>query len=137
MAADAMLSIIADLDVKPGEIPPQIHLKQGAASMQLIFRIKTDRAVNMETTGTAVIKGIKPDGSELFMATGISGITEDVISVILTSEQVLLLADVSGKYEGTVSVIDTDNVVSRQDYEDYDLVTVQLFYMDVQESAAK
>lgn len=33
----------------------------------------------------------------------------------------------AGTFEGTISIIDSENVISQADYEDYNLITVQLF----------
>ena len=67
MSADAMLSLTATLNIQPGEIPPTIHLKQDSNSMDILLHIATKSEAQMETGGTAILKGIKPDSSELFI----------------------------------------------------------------------
>ena len=145
MSAQAMLSLTAKLNIQPGEIPPTIHLKEGSDSMfiQLQIAAKTNE-VNMETGGTAILKATRPDKSELFMALSIAGVvygTDDstdssYILVELESEQIGAMSSVAGTFEGTISIIDSENAISQADYEDYDLITVQPFILEVQASAA-
>ena len=134
MSAQAMLSLTVDLDIQPGEIPPAIHLKQESDSMFILLRIAAENAT-LETGGTAIVKAVRPDQTELFIVLPIADMDADYISVELTSEQIGEMTTVAGTFEGTVSIIDSENVISEADYEDYDLITVQPFILDVQASA--
>lgn len=59
------------------------------------------------------------------------------ISVELEAEQIAQMTTVTGKFEGTISIIASENVISEADYEDYyGLIAVQPFILEVQESAA-
>ena len=137
MSAQAMLSMTVKLNIQPGEIPPTIHLKEGSNSMfiQLQIAAATDE-VTLETGGTAILKATRPDKSELFMTLPIAGIDANYILVELESEQIDAMSSVAGTFEGTISIIDSENTISQADYEDYDLITVQPFILDVQASAA-
>ena len=137
MAVYDMLTLVSELDIQPGEVPPEIHLKEGSDSMTLVLRIAANEDVVMETAGKAIVKGIKPDGSELFLVIVPSAITEDYIEVTLNYTHMPYITDMAGRYKCTVSIIDSTNVISRDDYEDYELITVQPFYFDIQESAVK
>ena len=135
MSAQAMLSLTVDLNIQPGEIPPAIHLKEASDSMFILLRIAADEAT-LETGGTAILKATRPDGSELFKALPIAGMDAEFISVELESEAIGEMSRVAGTFEGTISIIDSENTISQADYEDYDLITVQPFILEVQASAA-
>ena len=137
MAVYDMLSLVTELDIQPGEVPPTVHLKEGSDSMTLVMRIAANEDVVMETAGKAVVKGIKPDGTELFLVIVPSAITADHIDVTLNYTHMKALTDAAGRYKCTVSIIDSDNVISRDDYEDYELITVQPLFFEIQKSAVK
>ena len=134
MSAQAMLSLVVDLNVQPGEIPPTIHLKEQSDSMHILLRIAADE-VTLQTGGTAIVKATRPDGSELFISLPLAGMDAEFIFVELESERIGGMSSVAGTFEGTVSIIDSENIISEADYEDYDLITVQPFILDVQASA--
>ena len=137
MSADAMLSLTATLNIQPGEIPPTIHLKQDSNSMDILLHIATKSEAQMETGGTAILKGTKPDSSDLFIVLPIASMDAEYIDVELTSDEIGQMTDVSGRYRCTISIIDSENVISQADYEDYDLITVQPFFAEVEKSAAE
>ena len=134
MSAQAMLSLKVDLNIQPGEIPPTIHLKEESDSLYILLRIAADEAT-METGGTAILKATRPDNSDLFIVLPIVGMDAEYITVELGAEEVGQMTTVAGKFEGTISIIDSENIISQADYEDYDLITVQPFILEVQASA--
>ena len=136
MSAEAMLSLTVDLNIQPGEIPPSIHLKQESDSLFILLRIAAENAT-LETGGTAIVKAVRPDKSDLFIVLPISNMDAKFISVELTAEQIRQMTTVAGKFEGTISIIDSENIISQADYEDYDLVTVQPFILDVEKSVGE
>ena len=135
MSAQAMLSLVVDLNVQPGEIPPTIHLKEQSDSMHILLRIAADE-VTLQTGGTAIVKATRPDGSELFISLPLAGMDAEFVFVELESAQIGGMSSVAGTFEGTVSIIDSENIISQADYEDYDLITVQPFILEVEASAA-
>lgn len=135
MSASAMLEVKTILNIQPGEIPPVIHLKQGSDSIDITLRIKAGEA-KLETAGRAILKGTKPDGSSLFSVLTFTSVSAEYFDVDLTTEVIAAMTDVAGKYNCTISIVDTENAISEADYEDYDLVTVQPFTADVEKSAA-
>ena len=132
MSAQAMLSMTVDLNIQPGEIPPTVHLKEGSDSVSILLRIAAEEAA-LETGGTAILKATRPD---LFIALPIAGMDGEFITVELEPPAVREMSKVAGTFEGTISIIDSENVISQADYEDYDLITVQPFILEVQPSAA-
>ena len=136
MSAYAMLAMTVNLHIQPGEIPPTIHLKEGSDSMHILLKIAADEAT-LETGGMAILKAMRPGSTDLFMVLPVAGMTEDHILVELEAEQIGQMTNVAGTFEGTISIIDSENVISQADYEDYDLVTVQPFILEVQKSAAE
>ena len=135
MSAQAMLSLAFDLNIQPGEIPSTIYLKQESDSIYILLRIAA-AGTTMETGGAAVLKATRPDGSKLFEVLAISGIDANFISVELTSQQVREMSRAPGVFEGTISIIDTDDAISQATYQAYDLITVQPFILDVQPSVS-
>lgn len=135
MSAQAMLSLTINLDIQPGEIPPTIHLKEESNSVFILLKIAADEAT-LETDGTAILKATRPNGTEIFWVLPIAETDADFISVELTSQQVGALSHVPGIFAGTISIIDSENVISQADYETYDLITVQPFILDVQPSVS-
>ena len=135
MAVYDMLKLVTELDIQPGEVPPTIHLKEGSDSMTLLLRIAAGEEVVMETAGKAIVKGTKPDGSKLFLVVVPSAVTADFIDVTLNYTHMPSITDVEGRYKCTVSIIDSTNVISEADYEDYELITVQPLYFEIEESA--
>lgn len=134
MSASAMIEVKTILNIQPGEIPPVLHFKEGSDSMDVILQIKAEDTM-LETGGRAVLKGTKPDRSSLFSVLSITGSDANYITVDLTAETIKLITAIPGRYDCTISIIDSDNAISESDYEDYDLITVQPFTADVEKSA--
>lgn len=134
MSASAMIEEKVILNIQPGEIPPVLHFKEGSDSMDVVLLIKAEDTT-LETGGRAVLKGTKPDGASLFSVLSITSVDATYITVDLTADVVKLITATPGKYDCTISIIDSDNAISESDYEDYDLITVQPFTADVEKSA--
>ena len=94
MSAEAMLSLTVDLNIQPGEIPPSIHLKQESDSLFILLRIAAENAT-LETGGTAIVKAVRPDKSDLFIVLPISNMDAKFISVELTAEQIRQMTTVA------------------------------------------
>ncbi len=129
-----MLFLVKDLDIQPGDIPPTIHLKQGSNAMNITLRIAANDAV-MLTDGTAILKATKPDGTEVFAVLPVSSIALDYIVVKIGADRVGVLTQVDGTYDATISIIDTEDTITQENYEEYDLITVQPFTLVVQKTA--
>ena len=136
MSAQAMLSMTTDLNIQPGEIPPTIHVKQGSNSLAVTLRIDANNAT-LQTGGTAVIKGARPDGAELFFAKPITDMDAAHIMVDLASNEFTEMTLLGGCYRCAISIIDTEETVTQENYEEFELVTVQPFLLDVQAVAAE
>ena len=136
MSAQAMLSLVVDLNIQPGEIPPTIRLKKSSNSMNIRLRIAAE-GTDMETEGTAILKVARSENADVFAVLPISDITSQSITVDLVSEQIALLTAIPGTFEGTISIIDSENQITQADYEEYDLITVQPFTLAVEKSAAE
>ena len=143
MAAADMLTVQYDLNIQPGRIPPIVHLKEDSTSVLLTFRLKAtnedypDDVVSLENDGTAILKGTRQDGSSVFIAKAVKSVSEDFIIVEYDySDMESMLAEPAA-FRCTISIIDADysSSITRQTYEDYDLITVQPFYLWVHETA--
>ena len=136
MSAQAMLSLVVDLNIQPGEIPPTIRLKKSSNSINIRLRIVAE-GTSMETEGTAILKVGRTENADVFAVLPITEITSQFITVDLVSEQIALLTAIPGTFEGTISIIDSENQITQADYEEYDLITVQPFTLAVEKSATE
>ena len=83
-----------------------------------------------------VIRGIRPDGSELFRRL-YSGIYDTRIQVHLYHGDVKELAKVAGTYRCTLTLLNTTEHPNRETYQNYDFVTVLPFTVVVHEKARR
>ena len=66
MASNNMLTMAIYLDPTPGGVAPELHLKEGASSVQADLYILDASSFVDATQKDCVIRGIRPDGSELY-----------------------------------------------------------------------
>lgn len=66
MASTNMLTMAIYLDPTPGGVAPELHLKEGASSVQADLYILDASSFVDAKQKDCVIRGIRPDGSELF-----------------------------------------------------------------------
>ena len=66
MASTNMLTMAIYLDPTPGGVAPELHLKEGASSVQADLYILDASSFIDAKQKDCVIRGIRPDGSELF-----------------------------------------------------------------------
>lgn len=143
MAAADMLTVKTDLNIQPSKIPPTVRIKEGSSSVLLVFKLKVDNAdypddaIELETSGTAVLKVTHDDGSTVFIAKAITSIDSDYITVTFTASEVAQLTAYPGTYYYTISIIDAaySSSITQETYESYDLITVQPFILEVLETA--
>ena len=133
MSAAAMLAMTIDLDIQPGEIPPTVHLKQETDSAAIPLRIPTTD-VTIEDTPIGVFKCGIP-GDEVVAIKEVSTATQGYLCVTLTASEIGDVTDHFGKFLATISIIDTDQTVTLENYEEFEVVTVQQFFMAIQKSA--
>lgn len=129
-----MLTITLHLDAQPGGVIPELHLKQASTSTAVTLRLPRDEFLIDATMKPAVVKGILPDGSELF----ISASTENSygkLQVELGEHFVRQMNPAAGKYKCTLTILNEGSVITRENYMDYDFLSVLPFTVIVHEKA--
>ena len=136
MAMNNMLTLAIYLDPTPGGVAPELHLKEGCSSVEADLYILDASSFVDASKKDCVIRGIRPDGSELFRRL-YSGIYDTRIQVHLYQGDVKELAKVAGTYSCTLSLLDTTEHPNRETYQNYDFVTVLPFTVIVHEKARR
>ena len=134
MASNSMLTYTVRLDQQPGGIPPEIHLKQGADSMNIQFIIAPGDTLTDVNAKRCVIRGTRPDGSALFI-TSFSVWENHEIMVSLYSYDIKKLVATAGEYKCTLTILDVNAQVTRETYMNYDFLTVIPFTVIVHQAA--
>ena len=133
MSAIEILSLQMTLDTKPGGIPPVLHLKKGASSLGLTIYFRPEGLV-LDETKTCIVKGTRPDGSELYITTVTLG-SGGNIRIMLASANMKKLSEIPGKYLAEATIFDTKSGITRRNISLHDTVTTAKFYVDVEDSA--
>lgn len=133
MSAIEMLSLQLTLDTHPGSVPPVLHLKKGSGSVSLTVYFKMDGLV-IDGSRTVIVKGTRPDGSELYISTiSISG--TNTLRISLAAANMRKMAEVAGKYLVEVTIFDVRSGINRRNVSAHDTLTTAKFYVDVEDSA--
>ena len=130
MSVAEMLSLQLTLDTHPGSVPPTLHLKQGASSLSLTVYFETD-GLAINDSRACIVKGTRPDGSELYITTTSLGGT----GVFLTSASMRKMAEVAGKYLVEITIFDARSGITRRNASLHDTLTTAKFYVNVENSA--
>ena len=134
MASNSMITHTIRLDPTVGGIEPQLHLKEGSTSAALKFIIVTDDTTPFPQGGTCVIRGIKPDGSDLFLRSA-SARENGQVMVSVPASNVKEMAGASGTYRCTLTFLSTNTNVNRENYMNLDFLTVLPFTVIVHKKA--
>ena len=136
MASTNMLTMALYLDPTPGGVAPELHLKEGASSVQADLYILDASSFVDATQKDCVIRGIRPDGSELFRRL-YTGVFDTRLQIHLYQGDVKELAKAAGTYRCTLTLLDTDVHPTRETYQNYNFVTVLPFTVVVHEKAGR
>ena len=136
MASNNMLTMAIYLDPTPGGVAPELHLKEGASSVQADLYILDASSFIDAKQKDCVIRGIRPDGSELYRRL-YTGVFDTRLQIHLYQGDVKELAKVAGTYKCTLSLLDTDTYPNRNQYMNHDFVTVLPFTVVVHEKARR
>ena len=136
MASNNMLTMAIYLDPTPGGVAPELHLKEGASSVQADLYILDASSFVDATQKDCVIRGIRPDGSELYRRL-YTGVFDTRLRINLYQGDVKELAKVAGTYKCTLSLLDTDTHPNRNQYMNHNFVTVLPFTVVVHEKAGR
>ena len=136
MASTNMLTMAIYLDPTPGGVAPELHLKEGASSVQADLYILDASSFIDAKQKDCVIRGIRPDGSELFRRL-YTGVFDTRLQIHLYQGDVKELAKAAGTYRCTLTLLDTDVHPTRETYQNYNFVTVLPFTVVVHEKAGR
>ena len=136
MASTNMLTMAIYLDPTPGGVAPELHLKEGASSVQADLYILDASSFIDAKQKDCVIRGIRPDGSELYRRL-YTGVFDTRLQIHLYQGDVKELAKVAGTYRCTLSLLDTNVHPGRDQYMNHNFVTVLPFTVVVHEKARR
>ena len=136
MASTNMLTMAIYLDPTPGGVAPELHLKEGASSVQADLYILDASSFVDAKQKDCVIRGIRPDGSELFRRL-YTGVFDTRLQIHLYQGDVKELAKAAGTYRCTLTLLDTNVHPTRETYQNYNFVTVLPFTVVVHEKARR
>ena len=136
MASTNMLTMAIYLDPTPGGVAPELHLKEGASSVQADLYILDASSFIDAKQKDCVIRGIRPDGSELYRRL-YTGVFDTRLQIHLYQGDVRELAKVVGTYQCTLSLLDTNVHPGRDQYMNHNFVTVLPFTVVVHEKARR
>ena len=136
MASNNMLTMAIYLDPTPGGVAPELHLKEGVSSVQADLYILDASSFVDAKQKDCVIRGIRPDGSELFRRL-YTGVFDTRLQIHLYQGDVKELAKVAGTYRCTLTLLDTNVHPTRETYQNHNFVTVLPFTVVVHEKAGR
>ena len=136
MASNNMLTMAIYLDPTPGGVAPELHLKEGASSVQSDLYILDASSFIDAKQKDCVIRGIRPDGSELYRRL-YTGVFDTRLQIHLYQGDVKELAKVAGTYRCTLTLLDTNVHPGRDQYMNHNFVTVLPFTVVVHEKARR
>lgn len=136
MASNNMLTMAIYLDPTPGGVAPELHLKEGASSVQADLYILDASSFVDAKQKDCVIRGIRPDGSELYRRL-YTGVFDTRLQIHLYQGDVKELAKVAGTYRCTLTLLDTNVHPSRDQYMNHNFVTVLPFTVVVHKKARR
>ena len=136
MASSNMLTMAIYLDPPPGGVAPELHLKEGASSVQADLYILDASSFVDAKQKDCVIRGIRPDGSELYRRL-YTGVFDTRLQIHLYQGDVKELAKVAGTYRCTLTLLDTNVHPGRDQYMNHNFVTVLPFTVVVHEKARR
>ena len=134
--ANEMLTITIHLDLLPGGVSPELHLKEGSSSMAVNLLVLRSKDLVDAKGIRCVIRGIRTDGEEIFI-TAFSGFSDSKVQVVLSSSDIRKMAGAAGTYKCTLTLLDTGNGVNRETYKNYNFLTVLPFTVVVHEKARR
>ncbi len=134
--ANEMLTITLHLDLLPGGVSPELHLKEGSSNVAVNLLVLRSKDLVGAKGIRCVIRGIRADGEEIFL-TAFSGSSDSKVQVTLTSSDVKKLAGVAGTYKCNLTMLDTGNSVNRETYKNYNFLTVLPFTVVIHEKARR
>ena len=136
MASTNMLTMAIYLDPTPGGVAPELHLKEGASSVQADLYILDASLFVDAKQKDCVIRGIRPDGSELYRRL-YTGVFDTRLRIHLYQGDVKELAKVAGTYRCTLTLLDTNVHPGRDQYMNHNFVTVLPFTVVVHKKARR
>ena len=134
MSANTMLSLSIYLEPQPCGVSPELRLKVGMTATEVKLLLPYDEALGAVLAKRCVIKGKLPDGNDLFLQANSQGYVLTTY-VRLRYSEVMKMAAAPGTYKCTLTILDAQSNVTRDNYMEYDFLTVLPFTVVVYEGA--
>ena len=133
MAANKMLTLHVRLDAQPGGVVPELHLKTGIRSAEVKLYVDSEGMLDAMNK-RVVIRGVLPDGTELFL-NEFTGSEDHLLMISIDGSMVSQMAAVPGTYKCSATILDTSLTVTRKNYMNYEFLTVLPFTVIVHDKA--
>ena len=136
MAYNTMLIYAIKLDQETGGVLPEVHLKQGMTSMRIRLQISPrDHLVNAYNKAV-VFRAVLPDGTDFF-TTGSTSLVDTELTATLFNQDVERMTRAVGKFRCTLTILDSAQQATRQNYMNRNFLTVLPFTVIVHKAAYK
>ena len=134
MALGAVMEQAVQLTPQPGGVLPEIHLKEKTRLMRIRLLVPYAGVITDYIFKPCAIRATLPDGSAFF---AISGCLQENrrICARLYEKDVLAMTRVPGQYKCALTIVNTTDVINRENYMDYDILTVLPFTVIVEPRA--
>jgi len=125
-----MLERSMNLDPQPGGIMPELHLKKDTSYLRVKAMIPPDGITDFMYK-PAIIRGVRPDGYELFDRAGCM-FENRKISVTIYEGFIREMSAVPGRFKCTLTIVDKSGSVTKDNYMDFGTQTVLPFMVVVE-----
>ncbi len=134
MASNSMITHTLRLDPTVGGIEPHLHLKEGCSAVGVKLLLTSEDTTPFPQGMWCVVRGRKPDGSGLFLRSA-SAREDGKVLVDIPRSDVEKMAEVHGEYKCTLTFLEADRNVTRENYMEFDFLTVLPFTVIVHKKA--
>ena len=134
MSSNSMITHTLRLDHIVGGIEPQLQLKEGCSAAEVRLILTTEDTTPFPQGMSCVIRGIRPDGDELFLCSS-SARDDGKVLVNIPRTDTKKMAEVPGEYRCTLTFLGTNSNVNRENYMNHDFLTVLPFTVIVHKKA--
>ena len=136
MAIGNMMERSVFLEPQPGGILPELRLKHRTKALRIRLLVPYADVITDYIYKPCVIRATLPDQSAFF---AISGCTQENrrICARLYESDIAKMTAWPGKYKCTLTIVNTANAVTRDNYMNYDILTVLPFTVIVEKRAGE
>ena len=136
MAIGNMMERSVFLEPQPGSVIPELHLKQRSKALRIRLLVPYAGLITDYIYKPCVIKATLPDRSAFFAVSGCTQENRRICARIYETDIAKMTA-VPGRYKCTLTIVNTDAAVTRDNYMNYDILTVLPFTVIVEKRAGE